>query len=186
MHALVREGKVRAVGQSAYSDDDFERAVPVLRPHVLQNKANLRYDDFVRAGSRCQALMDKYDCSYVAFGPLDQGILLDKFDPNNPPAFEPGDYRTSRKDFNKDTLLGVRQKLVQVRQRLGSTAAMGSTEDIAFLSSVATRWLLAHPRVCSAIPGFRNARQAACNVKAAADAPLSAADVAWLGTLFRA
>ncbi|MCX5689181.1 MAG: aldo/keto reductase [Planctomycetota bacterium] len=186
MHALVKEGKVRAIGQSAYSDDDFERAVPVLRPDVLQNKANLRADDFIRPGSRCQALMEKYDCSYVAFGPLDQGILLDKFDPANPPAFEPGDYRTNRKDFNTQTLLAVREKLMQVRARLGSKAAPGSTQDIAFLSSVASRWLLAHPRVCSAIPGFRNAKQAACNVQAASDAPLAAADVAWLRDLFRA
>jgi cystathionine beta-lyase/cystathionine gamma-synthase len=50
---------------------------------------------------------------------------------------------------------------------------------------LATR-LLAHPRVCSAIPGFRNAKQAACNVQAAADGPLAAADVAWLRDLFRA
>ena len=86
IHALVKEGKVRAVGQSAYTDEDFERAVPVLRPDVLQNKANLRYDSFIRPGSRCQRLMEQYGCTFIAFGPLDQGILLDKFDPERPPA----------------------------------------------------------------------------------------------------
>ncbi|MBS0195194.1 MAG: aldo/keto reductase [Planctomycetes bacterium] len=185
MHALVKEGKVRAIGQSAYSDDDFERAVPVVKPHVLQNKANLRYDDFIRAGSRCQALMEKHGCSFVAFGPLDQGILLDKFDPANPPKFEEGDYRNNRKDFGTQTLSGVRAKIAKVRERFGSKAAAGSPEDVAFLSSVASRWVLSHAHVCSTIPGFRNQRQAACNVVAGVDTPMNAADAAWLGTLFK-
>ncbi len=186
MHSLVKEGKVRAIGQSAYSDDDFERAVPVLRPHVLQNKANLRYGDFIRQGSRCRRLCEQHGCTFVAFGPLDQGILLDKFDPANPPAFEPGDYRANRKDFNAATLGHVRAALAQVRRRFGSTAAPGTTDDTAFLSSIASRWVLSHPHVCSAIPGFRNARQASCNVRAAIDAPMSAADAAWLSDLFLA
>ena len=185
MHALVKEGKVRAIGQSAYSDDDFERAVPVVRPHVLQSKANLRSDDFIRPGSRCQALMEKHDCAFVAFGPLDQGILLDKFDPAHPPAFVEGDYRGSRKDFNPSTLAGVREKLARVRTKLGATAPIGSAEDVAFLSSAASRWVLAHPRVCSTIPGFRNQRQAVANVRAGTDAPLSAAEMEWMRGVFK-
>ena len=35
MDELVKEGKARIKGQSAYSADDFERAVPVVRPQVL-------------------------------------------------------------------------------------------------------------------------------------------------------
>ena len=181
MHALVKEGKVRAVGQSAYAIEDFQRAVPVLRPDVLQNKANLRYDDFIRPGSPMQALMAEYGCTFVAFGPLDQGILLDKFDPENPPTFVHGDYRFNRRDFTPEVLRGVRAKLAQVKSRFGATTA-NATE---VLSSIATRWVLAHDRVCSAIPGFRNERQARCNVAAAADRPMSAADVEWLRELFR-
>lgn len=180
MHALVKEGKVRAIGQSAYSDDDFERAIPVLKPDVLQSKANLRFSDFLKPGSRCQKLMDAHGCSFVAFGPLDQGILLNKFDPENPPAFEEGDYRRSRKDFTPETLRGVRTKLASVQERFGNPGR----DSIEFFSSVAQHWLLAHPHVCSVIPGFRNERQAVCNVAAAKDEPMSAADVEWLSKLF--
>lgn len=182
MHALVKEGKVRCVGQSAYSDEDFERAVPVLRPDVLQNKANLRADDFLKPGSRCQALMARHGCTFVAFGPVDQGILLDKFDPDNPPTFVEGDYRSNRKDFTPESLRGVRAKLRQMISRF-STPVDDPTE---VLSSAASRWVLAHPHVCSTIPGFRNARQAKCNLRAATDAPMSEADVAWCRELFRA
>lgn len=181
MHALVKEGKVRAIGQSAYSDDDFARAIPVLKPHVLQNKANLRSDDFIRPGCALQKLMKEHGCTFVAFGPLDQGILLDKFDPENPPAFEPGDYRNNRKDFAPATLRAVREKLQKVRTRF-STPGRDATETLA---SIAQRWVLAHDNVCSVIPGFRNARQAKCNVGAAKDQLMQDADVAWLRELFK-
>jgi len=201
MHALVKEGKVRAIGQSAYTIEDFERAIPVLKPHVLQSKANLRYDEFIRPGSKLQQLMDQHGCTFVAFGPLDQGILLDKFDPQKPPKFEEGDYRSNRKDFAPDALRAVRLKLAQVKQRATSggfglaTNAESrmpnaaptndpSQRDIEVLSSIAQRWLLAHPNVCSVIPGFRNPRQAACNVAATKDAEMSGADVQWLRELF--
>jgi myo-inositol catabolism protein IolS len=180
MHALVKEGKVRAVGQSAYTEEDFERAVPVVKPDVLQNKANLRYDQFIRAGSRCQTLMKEHRCTFVAFGPLDQGILLDKFDPEKPPAFEDGDYRSGRKDFNPDTLRAVRSKLANVRSRFG----ISDSDSIARLSSIASRWVLSHEHVCSAIPGFRNERQAAANVRAAVDTPMTSDDAEWLRQLF--
>lgn len=180
MHALVKEGKVRAVGQSAYSHEDFERAIPVLKPAALQAKANLRYDEFIRPGCRLQRLMEEHGCTFIAFGPLDQGILLDKFDPDRPPAFEDGDYRRSRKDFNPDTLRQVRARLAEVRARFGAPGV----PDIETLASVVQRWVLAHPRVASVIPGFRNPGQARCNLRAAIDPPLGAADVAWARELF--
>lgn len=183
MHALVRQGKVRAIGQSAYSDEDFARAVPVLKPHVLQNKANLRYDPFIAPGSPTQKLMQEHDCAFVAFGPLDQGILLDKFDPAHPPTFEPGDYRAGRKDFNPNTLWAVRETLAKALARFAPAAA--GEDRTKALASLAQRWVLAHDRVCSVIPGFRNERQARCNVAAAADEPMNAHDVDQLRQLFR-
>jgi aryl-alcohol dehydrogenase-like predicted oxidoreductase len=176
MHTLVKEGKVRAVGQSAYSDEDFERAIPVLKPDVLQSKANMRYDPFIRPGSRLQALMRQHGCTFVAFGPLDQGILLDKFDPENPPKFAEGDYRNQRKDMLPDALRTLKPKMQQLKNRFGPT-----TEALA---SAACRFVLGHDHVCSTIPGFRNARQAACNLKAASDPAMSEADLAFCRGLF--
>ncbi len=40
MNRLVQEGKVRWVGLSAYSADDFERLVPAVKPVCLQGPAN--------------------------------------------------------------------------------------------------------------------------------------------------
>ena len=50
--AYVKEGKVRIKGQSAYSADDFEKTVPLVKPAVLQSWAHALDDQFIRAGSR--------------------------------------------------------------------------------------------------------------------------------------
>ena len=148
---------------------------------MLQCKANLRYDVFIRPGSVVQGLMKEHGCTLVAFGPLDQGILLDKFDPERPPSFEEGDSRRNRKDFSPETLRRVRGKLAEVKERFGASGG----EETAVLSSVAGRWVLGHEGVCSVIPGFRDARQAGMNVRAGIDPPMGGGDVESLRALFR-
>ena len=176
MRALVKEGKVRAVGQSAYSDDDFARAIPVVQPDVLQSWASMLRDNFIKPGCRLQQLMNEHGCGFVAFSPLAQGLLLDKFDPENPPAFEQGDIRSSNQQFKAEFLRELRPKVAKLKAFFGET-----TEDLA---SAACRFVLAHPNVVSAIPGFRNEAQARCNLRAASDAPLSADDAAFCRNVF--
>jgi len=164
MRELVAEGKVRAVGQSAYSDEDFERAIPVLKPDVLQSWGNMLKDNFICPGSRVQALMDEYGCGFVAFAPLGKGLLLGKFDASKPPIFEPGDVRAQMEDFTKEGLTELAPKIERLKARFGD-----SVEELA---SAACRFVLAHPNVVSVIPGFRNAKQARCNVRAGEDEPM--------------
>ncbi|MFH0907745.1 MAG: aldo/keto reductase [bacterium] len=171
MDKLVAEGKVRVKGLSAYSEADFEKLVPRIQPQVLQSWANALDDHFIREGSRVQRLMDLHDLSFVAFSPLAQGRLLDKYNPNRPPQFEPGDHRKGSKGFSAEALVELKPKLEKLKARFGST-----TEALA---SVALNYVLAHPRVCCAIPGFRNERQAKCNVAEAGQA-MSVDDVAFV------
>ena len=125
MHGLVKEGKVRLVGLSAYSEDDFERLVPVINPQVLQSWAHALDDRFIRADSRVDRLMEKHGLSFVAFSPLAQGLLLDKFDPKKPPVFEPGDHRQNSEKFSEKALAVLAPKLGKLKARFGS-----STEDL--------------------------------------------------------
>ena len=171
MDRLVKEGKVRLKGQSAYSFDDFAKAIPVVKPVALQSWAHALDTQFVKPDAKLQALMTDHRCTFVAFSPLAQGRLLDKFDPKNPPQFEPGDHRQGNSGFKSEAILALKPKLEKLKARFGE-----STEDLA---RVALQYLLAMPNVACVIPGFRNPRQAACNV-AGADKPLSAADVAFV------
>jgi aryl-alcohol dehydrogenase-like predicted oxidoreductase len=168
---LVEEGKVRIKGQSAYSADDFERVTPRVRPSVLQSWAHALDDQFVRPGSRVDRLMEEQGMTFVAFSPLAQARLLDKYDPANPPTFEPGDHRQNSRAFSAEAIAELKPKLAKLKARFGD-----STEDLA---AVALNYILAMPRVACVIPGFRNDRQARVNVAAAGRA-LTEEDVAFV------
>jgi myo-inositol catabolism protein IolS len=171
MDALVAEGKVRLKGQSAYSADDFEKTVPVVKPQALQSWAHALDDGFVRPDSRVSKLMEEHDLTFVAFSPLAQARLLDKYDPANPPQFEPGDHRKGSGAFGAEAIAALKPKLQKLKERFGDT-----TEDLA---AVALNYVLAQPRVACVIPGFRNERQARCNIGAAGRA-LSEDDVQFI------
>jgi len=175
MHRLRDEGKIRLIGLSAYSEDDFERLIPRIEPDVLQGYANYMRDTFIRPGNRLPRIMEERGLSIVTFSPLGRGLLLDKFDPNKPPEFEEGDNRRGRADFSPENIARVHQKMLNVRDRFGS-----SPEDLA---RVAVQFLLAHKHVCCPIVGFRNTNQLKIDL-AGADKPLHEEDVKWLRELF--
>ncbi len=168
MDKLVEEGKVRVKGQSAYSSNDFLRVTPRVRPAVLQSWAHALDDQFIRAGSPVSELMEKEGMTFVAFSPLAQARLLDKYDPSKPPSFEPGDHRQNSSAFSAEEIGKLKPKLGKLKERFGD-----SIEDLA---SVALNYLLAHPQVASVIPGFRNERQVRVNL-GAEGRPLTAEDV---------
>jgi len=172
---LVREGKVRLKGQSAYSADDFLKAVPVVKPAVLQSWAHAMDPQFIRPGSPVARLMEEHGCTFVAFSPLRQGLLLDKFDPDHPPQFEEGDHRRGNKSFQREYLLEVREKMASMKQRFGL-----AVED---LSAAAQRYILNHPRVSCTIPGFRSEAQVRANL-AATTRTLTPEDMSFISQLF--
>lgn len=175
MDALVKEGKVRLKGQSAYTNGHFENCVPVVRPTVIQSWANITSRQFLDPGNPVPKLLEKYDMSFVAFSPLAQGRLLGKFDPENPPTFDEGDHRRNKREFSREGLLEIQPKIEAMKQRFGA--------DVETLSSVAQRFVLNHPRVACTIPGFRNQRQVACNL-AADGFELNTEDMTFLRELF--
>lgn len=175
LDALVQEGKVRLKGQSAYSDADFQRAVPVVRPMVLQSSANALRPHFIKPEGVVGKLLAEYQMSFVAFSPLQKGLLLDKFDPEHPPSFDEGDIRRTDSRFAPEFLRALKPKLAQLKARYGATP-----DDLA---AVALRYVLNHPHVACVIPGFRNERQVAANLGGAQRA-LSAADIVWIDEIF--
>jgi aryl-alcohol dehydrogenase-like predicted oxidoreductase len=142
---------------------------------VLQTWAHAIDDQFVRPGSRVSQLMEKHDLTFVAFSPLAQGLLLDKYSASEPPQFEFGDNRKGVSTFSPEALAELKPKLEKLKARFGST-----TEDLA---ATALNYILAQSRVACVIPGFRNERQARCNL-AAASRKMSAADVEFIRQTF--
>jgi aryl-alcohol dehydrogenase-like predicted oxidoreductase len=172
---LQEEGKIRYVGLSGYSDEEFARVVPKLEPDVLQGWADIEHDEFIRVGSPLRKLLDTHELGFVAMMPLGQGRLLGKYSSANPPHFGPGDNRQDSPAFSAEQLAELEPRLEALRQRFGG--------GICDLARVALQFVLAQPVVGCVIPGFRNVAQVKCNLKAAAK-PLSADDVAYVLEVF--
>ena len=171
MFKLRKEGKIRLIGQSAYSNEDFTRLVPKVKPDVLQSWANAMDDQFIRKGTPVRKLLDEKKMSFVAFSPLAQGILLGKFNAKKPPKFEAGDHRRGDKRFSGPELKKMEPKIKKLKERFGK-----EPKDLA---RAALQYLLAEPCVACVIPGFRNLDQVRMNL-AGADEPLSRADVEFM------
>jgi myo-inositol catabolism protein IolS len=175
LDALVAEGKIRLKGQSAYTTAHFRASVPVLRPTVLQSWAHAMDTQFVEPNGPVGKLLADHELSFVAFSPLNQGLLLDKFDPDNPPQFEDGDHRKNSDKFAVDKLLELKPKMFDMKNRFGSS--------IPDLASVALRFVLNFPHVATVIPGFRNERQVENNLSVM-NRKLKPADVTFIKRLF--
>lgn len=171
MDHLKAAGKIGLVGLSAYSEDDFVRLVPKIRPALLQSWAHILDDRFICEGGRLAGLMDEYDLQLVAFSPLAQGRLLGKYRPDAPPVFEAGDMRGGNAAFSAEGLRAIEPFIEQLKQRFGEQSEQ--------LVRVALGFLLAHPRVLCPIVGFRNVAQVHSALGAAGQS-LSVEDMAFI------
>jgi aryl-alcohol dehydrogenase-like predicted oxidoreductase len=156
MDRLVEQGKVRVKGQSAYSNDDFVRVTSRVRPSALQSWAHAMDTRFVAPGTPVANLMASGNMSFVAFSPLAQGLLLNKYSASNPPSFEAGDHRANAEKFTTHGLESIQEKMNAYTGRFGSS--------VAELAPVALRYLLDHDNVACVIPGFRNLNQVQLNL----------------------
>jgi aryl-alcohol dehydrogenase-like predicted oxidoreductase len=113
---------------------------------------------FIDEGNPTRKLMEENQISFVAFRPIGQGLLLGKYNKDNPPTFENGDHRKGLSRFSRESLEKLEPRLNKIKQRFGS-----SEEELA---RVAIQFLLHYKFMGSVIPGFRNLRQVQVNLSA--------------------
>ncbi|MBD3390548.1 MAG: aldo/keto reductase [Chitinivibrionales bacterium] len=169
MMRLVDEGKVRAVGLSAYTERDFKRLVSRIRPAVLQSWAHAADYHFIARRSAVMRLCEEYGMSFIAFSPLARGLLLDRYRSAHPPQFPEGDHRRASPQFSAENIARVERALTDIKARFGA-----STGDLA---RVALQFVLYHDHVAGVIPGFRSREQVRTNL-AATQRPLDGREVA--------
>ncbi len=175
MYRLKEEGKIRIIGQSAYSHEVFQKLVPKVKPEVIQSYANAMEKLFIEEDSPTRKLMDENQISFVAFRPLGQGLLLDKYHKDNPPKFEDGDHRKGLERFSAEKLAELEPQLAKLKDKFGS-----SVEDLAKMS---LQYLLHYNVVGAVIPGFRNLNQVKVNLSAM-DKPLTNEEFKFLNNVF--
>lgn len=175
MNKLKEEGKIRIIGQSAYSHKDFQKLIPKIKPDVIQSFASILDDRFIQDNSPTRKLLEENNISFIAFGPLAQGVLLDKYHKNNPPKFEEGDNRKGKERFSAEYLAKLEPKLKELKNKFGS-----SIEDLA---GTALQYLLYYKCVGAVIPGFRNLKQVKSNL-AKKNKPLTGDEFEFIKNIF--
>jgi myo-inositol catabolism protein IolS len=176
MRRLKEEGKVRFIGQSGYEVDPLCEMIEVLDPDVIQSRAHIMDTRMIESGSRLAKMMLERDIGFVAFSPMAQGLLLNKFRPEKPPSFGAGDNRSGSNWFTAEFLARLAPVMDRVEQRFG-----GGLED---LLRVSLQYLLGHPAVSCVIPGFRSVNQVELDL-APAGKPLDKDDLAWIRGQFK-
>lgn len=164
MYKLKEEGKIRLIGQSAYSHNDFVKLIPKVKPDAIQSFASALDDRFVADDTPTRQMLEEKNVSFIAFGPLAQGLLLGKYSKDNPPKFEPGDHRANAKRFSPENLDKLEPQINQLKEHFGSSQEA--------LVRVALQYLLHYNVVGAVIPGFRNLNQVKVNLSAM-DKPLT-------------
>ena len=175
MYKLRDEGKVRLIGQSAYSNEDFQKLIPKVKPDVIQSYANALETIFIEDNSPTRKLMEKYQISFAAFRPIGQGLLLGKYKKENPPKFEDGDHRKGLERFSAESLAKLEPGIEKLKEKFGA--------GIDDLARVALQYLLHYNFMGAVIPGFRNLQQVKVNLSAI-DKPLSDDEFEFVNNVF--
>jgi len=175
IYKLKEEGKIRVIGQSAYNHEDFVKLIPKVKPDVIQSFASALDDRFVQDGSPTRKMLDDYNVSFVAFGPVAQGLLLGKYHQGNPPQFEAGDHRANADRFQPNNLMKLELKIEKLKNKFGP-----SNQE---LSRAALQYLLFYKQVGAVIPGFRNLDQVKSNLSGI-DNPLTEEEFDFMKQVF--
>jgi aryl-alcohol dehydrogenase-like predicted oxidoreductase len=174
MRRFQQEGKIRFIGlrgphnyaplrhtTSVHSEKKYEPFLETasrVQPAVIQVRYNMLSPTFDKQETDIFSWAEAHQVGIVINKPLGQGLLLDKYDPNDPPKFKPGDHRRQKRWFSPEGLRILHRRLMPLKERFGST-----TED---LVRVAIQYCLARSSNACVLTGFKNPKQVEMNLSA--------------------
>ncbi|MEP3836869.1 MAG: L-glyceraldehyde 3-phosphate reductase [Algibacter sp.] len=154
---IVRQGKALYVGISNYSPEDTQKAAELLKelkvPFILHQARYSMFDRWVEDG-----LLDTLETNGVgciAFSPLAQGMLTDKYLNGVPEGSRAAKDLTY---LNKESVTDHLDKIIN----LNAIAKERGQK----LSQMAIAWILRQPQVASVLVGASSSNQLKENVKA--------------------
>jgi L-glyceraldehyde 3-phosphate reductase len=153
---IVRQGKALYVGISQYQHADAERAANILRslgtPLLIHQPRYSMFDRWVEGG--LLDVLEMQGVGAIAFSPLEQGILTDKYLkglPEDSRMVKDGRY-LSKEKLTPELLEKVRQ-LNEIAKGRGQS-----------LAQMAVAWLLKDPRITTVLVGASTPAQMLDNI----------------------
>ena len=169
LDTAVRQGKALYVGISSYGPELTEAAIRILRdlgtPLLIHQPSYSLLNRWIEQG--LLSVLDQHGVGCIAFGPLAQGLLTDKYLEGIP---EGSRVRTGV-GFNPSLL--SEENLARVRALNQIAAGRGQT-----LAQMALAWTLRDPRVTSSLIGVSSLVQLEENLKALDRLDFSAEELA--------
>lgn len=167
---LVRQGKALYVGVSQYSAEDTAKAIEILKnlgtPMLIHQPRYSMIDRWAENG--LMDVLGEKGVGSIAFSPLEQGMLTDKYlkgIPADSRAAKDGRY------LKPDQIGG--EKLEMIRHLNEIALKRGQS-----LAQMAIAWLLKDPRITSVLIGVSKAEQLDDNVSAVSNSTFSEAELA--------
>lgn len=155
---MVRQGKALYVGLSNYRGEVLEQALAILRtngtPCLIEQS---KYSMLVRNPEQeVLPVLERESVGLIAFSPLAQGLLTDRYLNGIPSGSRIGRGAVSlRPEHLTDAVLDKLQQLNEVALRRGQT-----------LAEMALGWLLHDERVTSVLVGASSSEQLLDNIRA--------------------
>ena len=154
---IVRQGKALYVGLSNYSAEETQKAESILRdlgtPCLIHQPRYNMFDRWVEDG--LTAVLDKRGIGCIAFSPLAQGLLTDRYLKDIP-----ADSRMAKAHFLKESALTEVKRNAIVA--LNSIAGKRNQS----LAQMAIAWLLSNKTVTSVLVGASSTGQLDNNLAA--------------------
>ena len=151
LDSIVRSGKALYAGVSNYRPPEMQRAVEMLRrlgtPCIIHQPKYNMFERWIEDG--LLALLEREGVGCIAFSPLAQGLLTDKYlkgIPAGSRASKPHGFLKAA-HLTDDKLSKVR-RLNEIAQRRGQK-----------LSQMALAWVLRHPAMTSTVIGASRVEQ---------------------------
>ncbi len=151
LHHLVQQGKALYVGISNYPADVTRRAAQILRelgtPCLIHQPAYSMFNRWIEPELLATLREEKMGC--IAFSPLAQGLLTDKYLAGIPP-----DSRAGKPHGFLRPAHVTDDKLSKIRRLDALAKARGQK-----LAQMAIAWVLRHPEMTSALIGASKVSQ---------------------------
>jgi len=175
LHSAVQQGKALYVGISQYDDKQTKKAVKILKsmgtPLLIHQPRYSMMDRWVE--DELLDVLEEKGVGAIAFSPLEQGILTDKY----------------LKGFPKDSRAVKDGRYLKTSQLTEDIIAkVSALNDIALsreqtLAQMAVAWLLKDKRVTSVLVGVSKKEQLLENIKAAENTKFSKSEVKTIKTI---